>query len=70
MTDDEIIEYFDHHKLKSASSEIIEYLKNNISLYQKAFNHHLQFSKDLFYEIESLPDWLNRIDNYNLDGKY
>lgn len=55
---------------KKLEQPIIEYLKNNISLYQEAFNHHLQFSKDLFYEIESLPDWLNRIDNYNPSGKY
>ena len=41
MTDDEIIEYFDHHKLKSASSEIIEYLKNrfddSLSLYESIY---------------------------------
>ena len=52
MTDDEIIEYFDHHKLKSASSEIIEYLKNrfddSLSLYESIYRiRHKIYNKPI-----------------------
>ena len=52
MTDDKIIKYFDHHKLKSASSEIIEYLKNrfddSLSLYESIYRiRHKIYNKPI-----------------------